>query len=110
MTTTIAIANARHRRIVVSHATDERTPYQLEPVRHRHQIAHRPQPSGQRIERKHRAAEKIQRAGHRFADEIWTKIYLFFDMLTRQRADGALVASYVQDAMIRPVDRQRGTL
>ncbi|MDX1539767.1 MAG: VPLPA-CTERM-specific exosortase XrtD [Geminicoccaceae bacterium] len=32
-----------------------------------------------------------EQRGHRFADEIWTKIYLFYDMLTRQRADGALV-------------------
>lgn len=32
-----------------------------------------------------------EQRGHRFADEVWTKIYLFFDMLTKQRADGALV-------------------
>lgn len=32
-----------------------------------------------------------EQRGHRFADEIWTKLYLFLDMLTTQRADGALV-------------------
>ena len=53
----------------MSDASDKGAPHQLEPVSHRHQVADRPQPPGQHVEWKHRAAEEIQRCRHRFSDE-----------------------------------------
>ena len=32
-----------------------------------------------------------EQRGHRFTDEVWTKLYLFADALTTRRSDGALV-------------------